>query len=54
MVRVGEPLEAAFSALAASPDGVVGVVDDGGAAVGTLGPAGLHAALRRAVRTDEG
>jgi len=54
VVRVGEPLEAAFSALAASPDGVVGVVDDGGAAVGTLGPAGLHAALRRAVRTDEG
>jgi osmoprotectant transport system ATP-binding protein len=53
-VRVGDTLEAAFSALAATPDGVVGVVDEGGSAVGTLGPAGLHAALRRAVGANGG
>jgi osmoprotectant transport system ATP-binding protein len=51
-VRLGDTLGVAFSALATAEDGVVAVVDDGGSAVGTLTPAGLHAALRRAVRTD--
>ena len=47
-LRLGDSLEAAFSALAASPDGVVPVLGAAGESVGVLTPMGLHAALRRA------
>nr|WP_098485431.1 ABC transporter ATP-binding protein [Georgenia soli] len=50
-VRLGDTLSSAFSALATAEDGAVTVMDDGGSAVGTLTPDGLHAALRRAVGT---
>ncbi|WP_127130118.1 ABC transporter ATP-binding protein [Georgenia sp. SYP-B2076] len=46
-VQLGDSLEAAFSALAASPDGVVPVVDGAGERAGVLTLTGLHAALRR-------
>jgi osmoprotectant transport system ATP-binding protein len=51
-VRLGDTLGVVLSALATAEEGVVTVLDDGGSAVGTLSPAGLHAALRRAVGTD--
>ncbi|MHB1065467.1 MAG: ABC transporter ATP-binding protein [Georgenia sp.] len=49
---LGESLEAAFTALAASPDGAVEVHDGAGRATGRLTLAGLHAALRRAIPQD--
>lgn len=47
-LRVGQSLDVAFSALAASPDGTVPVHRVDGTALGVLTFAGLHAALRRA------
>jgi osmoprotectant transport system ATP-binding protein len=47
-LRVGDPLDAAFAALAAEPSGRV-PVRDGGAVVGELDAAGLLAALHRLV-----
>lgn len=49
-VRLGDPLDAAFAALAAEPSGRVPVhAPDGGGAVGELDAAGLLAALHRLV-----
>lgn len=48
VLTLGQSLELAFTALAASPDGVVEVVDGAGRVAGRLTLAGLHAALRRA------
>ncbi|MFH5821567.1 ABC transporter ATP-binding protein [Georgenia sp. AZ-5] len=47
-VRLGDPLDRAFSALTASPEGVVPVVGADGGTVGALTLSGFHAALRRA------
>ncbi|GAA4427037.1 hypothetical protein GCM10023169_26510 [Georgenia halophila] len=51
-VRLGSSLEACFSVLAGASAGEVTVLDDGGAAVGRLTPASLHAALRGAVTAN--
>ncbi|HEX2700657.1 MAG TPA: ABC transporter ATP-binding protein [Acidimicrobiales bacterium] len=52
-VTVGDSLREALSALLESETGWVVVVDGGGAALGVLTLAGVHAAARRAVAAEE-
>ena len=47
-VRLGTSLAEAFAALAVSPAGRLSVLDEAGEAVGTMTPAVIHRALRRA------